>query len=265
MLQIIGICRFAYPGLGGYQTEHESVAAREAHLYDPARMESRLRTLEHVCLRTIARQTDPDFLFLVITGDSLPAPYLTRLKAIIAAVPQARLIQHRAMNHRNAMEEIVNDHIDPDGDPVMQFRQDDDDGVSLKFIARARLTFEQVRPLWREGGRLAVDFNRGYMLRLTKAGPEAKAGLRPMLGVAQALFLRPDIRRTAIHYPHHRLATLMPTITLTDGPMWVRGIDGMNDSRLGPEATDLPPAPPEIRDDLELRFGLDFEAISRTF
>lgn len=265
MLQILGICRFAYPGLGGFQVDHGSVAEREAHLFAPARMEARLRALEHVCIASLRAQTDPEFRLLVITGETLPAPYLARLRAILAPLPQAELIQFPAMNQRNAMEEIVNARIDQSGPPVMQFRMDDDDGVARKFIARARETFGQVRPLWAAHKRLCLDFNRGYYLRLTAQGADAAPVLRHQLGVAQALFLDPSIRRTAIHFPHHRLPTLMPFLSITDAPMWLRGIDGMNDSDLDPASTNLPPATPEIAQDLEARFGLDLARIQASF
>ena len=74
-LQILAITRFAYPGLGGFQTEHDTVEARQAYLWHPDRMETRFRTLEHVCLRTLAAQTDGDFRTIVMTGDALPEPW----------------------------------------------------------------------------------------------------------------------------------------------------------------------------------------------
>lgn len=264
-LQIIAITRFAYPGLGGFQVEHATVAERQAHLWAPARMEARLRALEHVCLATLAAQTDPDFRHLLITGDALPHPWRDRLERLAAALPQTELIFHPPQNQRHAMEAIVNARIDPDGPPVMQFRQDDDDGVARSFVARARETFEQVRPLWERHGRLAIDFNRGYMLRLTPDGPLVEETSRMHLGVAQALVLRPSIRRTAIHFPHHRLGLLMPSVTIPDATMWLRGVDGMNDSPMPKQMARLRPATDEQLRDLTSRFRLDLPAIAASF
>ncbi|GIT90259.1 hypothetical protein JANAI62_02580 [Jannaschia pagri] len=263
-LQIIALTRFAYPGLGGFQTEHASVAERQAHLWAEDRLEARFRTLEHVSLRTLAAQTDPDFKTLIVTGDALPEPWRGRLLDLAAGLPGAEVVFHPPMNQRHAMEEIVNARIDPQGPPVMQFRHDDDDGVGRDFVALARAVFADVRPLWRRHGRLAIDFNRGWMLRLTADGPLVEEAARTHLGVAQALILRPTIRRTAVHFPHHRLGLLMPSVTVPE-PMWLRGVDGTNDSRMDGALDRLRPADAETRDGLAERFGLDWEAIGRSF
>ena len=39
-VQMLGLCRFSYLGLRGYQVEHDSIAARRAYLYDPDRIEA---------------------------------------------------------------------------------------------------------------------------------------------------------------------------------------------------------------------------------
>ncbi|WP_298430462.1 glycosyltransferase [uncultured Jannaschia sp.] len=264
-LQIIAITRFAYPGSGGFQIEHDSVTERQAHLWAPDRLEARFRTLEHVCLRTLAAQTDGDFRVLVITGDALPEPWRGRLVALVAALPQAELIFHPPENQRHAMEAIVNDRIDPDGPPVMQFRQDDDDGVARTFVERARRIFGEVRPLWERHGRLAIDFSRGYVMRPTPQGPLVQSATRSHLGVAQALFLKPSIRRTAIHFPHHRVGALMPSVTIPDAPMWLRGVDGTNDSPMPGQLDRLVHATSEERTDLRDRFGLDLDALAASF
>lgn len=264
-LQILSLTRFAYPGLGGFQREHATVAERQAMLWAPERMEARFRSLEHVCLTTLALQTDPDFRALVVTGDALPEPWRSRLQDLCAGIPQVELVFHPPENQRNAMEAIVNARIDLDGPPVMQFRQDDDDGVGLRFVERCRQTFAEIEGLWARHGRLALDFNRGFAMAMTAEGPMVEPQVKAHLGVAQALFLRPDIRRTAIHFPHHRIGTLMPSVTLTDGPMWLRGVDGRNDSPMDGQMGRLRPASPDERDLLEQRWGLDLRAIAASF
>ncbi len=265
MLQVIGICRFAYPGLGAFRIQHNSVADREAHVFQPERLESRLRSFEHICLRTVAAQTDPEFRFLVVTGENLPHPYLSRLQKMIAEVPQAELIQFPAMNQREAMEEIINGYIDTQGPPVLQFRQDDDDGVASKFVERCRKIYERVQPLWAAHGSLAIDFTKGYYLELSPSGLRAQPMFRHHLGVAQALLLDPSDRRTTFHYPHHRVGHLMPTLSFADARMWLRGIDGKNDSKLSDQARELPVADEDIRSDLTQRFKIDLDAIAQSF
>ncbi|TFL16879.1 glycosyltransferase [Jannaschia formosa] len=264
-LQILALVRFAYPGLGGFQTEHATVAERQAHLWAPARMEARMRTLEHVCLATLRKQTDPGFRTLIVTGDALPEPWRGRLLASAATLPGAEVIFHRPMNQRDAMAEIVQTRLRAPGPPSVQFRQDDDDGVALDFVQRLRETVTEVLPLWRRHGAMAVDFTSGMMLRLTPDGPLVEEARRSHLGVAQALVLRPASKRTALHFPHHKLGRLMPALSFPEPRMWLRGIDGTNDSRM-PDALDrLRPATRAQKAELETRFGLDLAAIARSF
>ena len=264
-LQILAITRFAYPGPGGFQVEHDSVAERQAYLWEPARMEARFRSLEHVCLRTLAQQTDDDFRTIILTGDALPEPWRSRLVSLASGLKGAEIVFHKPEHHRDAIRNVVAPRIDPDGPPVMQFRHDDDDGVARRFIARAREVFADARPLFERGGRLTVDFNRGLMLNLTPGGPLVDDLFSPHLGVAQPVFLRPDNPRTALHFPHHRLGTIMPSVTIPYAPMWLRGVDGTNDSRVKNQVKRLKPADEDQRTQLQRRFGLDLTAIAASF
>ena len=264
-LQILAITRFAYPGLGGFQTEHDTVEARQAYLWHPDRMETRFRTLEHVCLRTLAAQTDGDFRTIVMTGDALPEPWRSRLVSLVSGLKGGHVVFHPAEQYREAIRNVVLPFIDPDGPPTMQFRHDDDDGVGRRFVARSRETFADVRPFWERHKRLTIDFNQGYLLGLTPDGPRTEATFSPHLGVAQAVFLAPTNTRTALHFPHHRIGTLMPSITLPDAPMWLRGVDGTNDSGVRAQVERLIPADEERRAELRRRFALDLKAIRRSF
>ena len=83
-MQVIGLCRFSWPGIGGFQVEHDSLESRIAYLYAPERMEERFRTFETITLPPLKAQTDGDFTFLVVIGDSLPARWRDRLMALLA-------------------------------------------------------------------------------------------------------------------------------------------------------------------------------------
>ena len=78
-MQVIGLCRFSYPALGGFQVEHETVEDRIAFLYAEHRLEERFRLMETVALPCIRHQTDPDFELIIVIGDQLPARHRRRL------------------------------------------------------------------------------------------------------------------------------------------------------------------------------------------
>lgn len=265
MLQILGICRFAYPGLGMFQVEHDSVEARQAHLWTPERMEARFRTLEHICLRTLALQTDQDFKLLILTGDQLPEPYRSRLLDLAKMVPSAKVVFHPAKQQQHALTETILPMVDPNGPPICYFRQDDDDGVALRFVARCREIFADTQGLFERYGRLCIDFNRGYRINITGDTPRVQHLSETHLGVAQAIILRADNKRSGMHFPHHRIATLMPAVSMPNMPMWLRGVDATNDSRVSNKLDLLKPATPEEQNVLRKRFGLDLGAIRNSF
>ncbi|MGB1696043.1 MAG: glycosyltransferase, partial [Paracoccaceae bacterium] len=57
-MQILGICRFSYPAMGGFQIEHGSIEARSSHHYATVGLHLRLRCCETLILRSIREQSD---------------------------------------------------------------------------------------------------------------------------------------------------------------------------------------------------------------
>ncbi|WP_371157250.1 glycosyltransferase [Jannaschia sp. 2305UL9-9] len=264
-LQILFVVRFAYPGPGMFQTEHDSIAARQAHLWAPERIEARFRTLEHVCLRTLRQQTDGGFRTIILTGDALPRPHADRLRDLAATLHGAEAVFYPAKQQQDALAEVIRPRVDRGGPPVAYIRQDDDDGVARRFVARTREAFRDVAPLFERHGKLALDFTKGMRLHLTPDGPRVQTLHETHLGVAQPVILRASNQRTGIHFPHHKLGRLMPSVTLPEVPMWVRGVDGTNDSRVRDRTNLLKPATDEDRAVLTDRFGLDLDAIAGSF
>lgn len=107
-MQVIGFCRFSYPAEGGFQVEHETLQERLRYLYAPVRMEERFQHFETICLPGIRAQTDPDFTFLILVGDSLPETYLGRLKDLISDIPQAQIVVRPPAPHRKVCQEVIN-------------------------------------------------------------------------------------------------------------------------------------------------------------
>ena len=70
-MQVIGLCRFSYPAIGGFQVEHNSIEERIAFLYAEARLDERFRLFETVALPCLREQTDQDFDLIIVIGDSL--------------------------------------------------------------------------------------------------------------------------------------------------------------------------------------------------
>lgn len=229
-MQVIGLCRFSYPALGGFQVEHETIEARRAYLYGAARMEERFRHFEAITLPSIAAQTDPDFTFLVLIGDDLPKPYADRLRDLVAPISQVRIVSQPPRPHREVCQEVINTARDMD-EACLEFRHDDDDAVAVTFVQRLREAAYDVAPLLESHRLVGFDFNRGFVARPDAEGICAEETVTPYWGVALATAVRPQVRQSIMNFGHNRLNRFMPTVTYTHEPMYVRGHNDHNDSR----------------------------------
>jgi hypothetical protein len=256
-VQMLGLCRFSYVGLRGYQVEHATYEERRAYLYAPERLARRWMWFTEVALPGWQAQTDPDFTLVVMTGPDLPEPYLSRLRDLCDQMPQLRLELVPPMElHLVACHTAIAPHLDRQADVIGHFRHDDDDAVALDYIAATRRDFAQVQGLWQAEGKLSLDYGRGLML----CADEGRLTITPRIchnmGVALTIFLRPDAAETALHYDHSKLAQWMAGVSLNRPLMFIRSIHGDSDSgAMGPGLPwDLDEA--DLGRQLRLRFGL---------
>lgn len=233
-MQVIGLCRFSYPAIGGFQVEHETIADRMEYLYATERMEERFRTFEAITLPPLQAQTDPDFTFLILVGDSMPTPYMDRLKALVGGMPQAVIQVHPPGPHRQVMQDAINSVRHFDEAPCLQFRMDDDDAVARTYVARLREVAHDVAPFAARHRHIAIDFNQGFILRPAADGLWAAQTSLPYTTPGLALMVRPDVRLSIMNFSHSRVGQKMPTVTITGEDMMVRGHNDFNDSRQKP-------------------------------
>ena len=161
-MQVIGLCRFSYLGHGGFQVVEEDMDVRAAYLYAPDRMEERMRTFEMITLPSIRAQTDGDFVFLIVIGERMPEPWLSRLHDMTRDVPQIAIRAYPPRRHRRIMQKAINEFRDFGNEPCLQFRLDDDDAVGVDYVERTRETASDLAAFSRTHGNIAIDFNRGF-------------------------------------------------------------------------------------------------------
>ena len=265
-MQVIGLCRFSYPAIGGFQVEHDSLEERIAFLYAEHRLEERFRLFETIALPCLKAQTDQDFLLIVVIGDQLPERHRQRLQRLCADIPQIRIEAHPPRRHRELMKEILNDARDNPAAPCLQFRHDDDDAFSTDFIARLRRAAEDAHPVCRDHRTVAFDWNRGYIAELSGTGIAAGEIYRPFYVAALGMHVRGDDRLTIMNFMHERLPQFMPALTFTDPHMWVRSHNGYNDSRQKPvKSFDVTPLTAQEEEMFRTRFALDADHVRRVF
>lgn len=265
-MQVIGFCRFSYPAEGGFQVEHPTLDARVAYLYAPARIEERFRHFETICLPGLKAQTDPDFIFVILIGDSLPQVYADRLQALVADFPQARIVARPPGPHRQVCQDVMNDMRDMSL-PCLEFRHDDDDAVAVHFVQTLRQAARDCAALTAQHRLVGFDWNRGFVARPDARGLCAEPNVTPYWGVAQAVAVKPGVKQTVMNFGHNKINQFMPTVTFTDPPMFVRGHNDHNDSRQKKHVKPVALPRLDAAGEAEMRqiFAIDADHIRRVF
>lgn len=264
-MQIIGLCRFSYPALGGFQVGHDTVEDRIAYLYHEGRLEERFQLFETVALPCLKAQTDPDFELIIVIGDMMPKHHVDRLRDITADLPQARLHAEPPRKHREVMKEILNNARNPDL-PCLQFRFDDDDAVAVDFIDRLRTASDDCFGLTQAHRTVAFDWNRGLIAEYGADGIAATEVFRPFDVAALAMYVRPRCPLTIMNYAHNKINRFMPSVSFDTQHMFVRGHNASNDSRQKGEApADVVPLTAEGEKMFRKRFAIDANAVRAIF
>ena len=265
-MQTIGFCRFSYPAEGGFQVEHPSLADRIAYLYAPERIEERFRHFETLCLPGLKAQTDPDFTFVILVGDTMPERWLERLVSLTEDWPAARIEIRPPGPHRKVCQDVMNFVRDLDA-PCLQFRHDDDDAVSVDFVATLKQAARDCAALTARHRLVGFDWNRGFVARPDARGLCAEPCVTPYWGVAQAMAVQAGVKQTVLNFKHNKINSFMPTVTFTDRPMYVRGHNDHNDSRqkahVKPAA--LPRLDAAAEDEFRRLFAIDADQVRRVF
>lgn len=257
-IQVLGLCRFSMLVQGDFQATGEDLDRNRALLYDPARMEQRMRWFENLCLPPLMWQHDPDFTLILATGEDLPEPWIGRLRAIAEAVPQIRLEQVAPGRHAEICKALLARHTEPDADVVAQFRMDDDDAVARDYVARVRRDWRMVAPMMNGNDPVALDYGRGLVLEQARdGGLSLRCELTHFWVPALTLYFPGGKPRSIMNYRHDWMWRFVPTISRPDGLMWVRGFHASNDSPRDPYGhRKIEMSETEIEAALLRRFGL---------
>ncbi|SDI26494.1 glycosyltransferase [Lutimaribacter saemankumensis] len=232
-VQVLGLCRWNYPSApGAFQREAlGGLEAIRAALYDPMRLALRLFFLEHVVLPPLRAQTDPDFTIVMLMGDQLPGETRDRIDTLIADVPQIKPVYApEGQPHQDICRDVMQSHRDPSVRAVAEIRFDDDDASAVDIVERTRDVFSRTKALFRSGGKMALDFNRGFILRTESNGVQFQPVTSRYWTPALVLFQRPQSDLSLLDFNHAQLWKRIPTITFPKVPMYLRGAHGGNDS-----------------------------------
>ncbi len=231
-VQVIGLCRWSYPSQpGAFQRDAGSLEQITRALYDPLRLRLRLFFLEHVVLPSLRVQTDPDFVLVMLLGQGVPEWAGAEIQDLIADMPQVKAVYApEGQKHADICRQVMVAQRDPDCRAVAEFRLDDDDAVAVDFVERTRDMFARSRGVFKNGGRLALDFNKGFVLKSEWDGMSLIPVVSRYWTPGLVTYLRPAMQSSLLDYNHAMLWKRMPTLTFPKVPMYLRGAHAGNDS-----------------------------------
>lgn len=258
--QIIGVCRFSYPGktdpnctVTGFQTSPDV-------LFEPERMKRRFAYFEQICLPSLAAQTDKDFILVVLIGDTMPFHWRKRLKELQTKYPFLDLCVIEPTGPLNSTRRAYRRGYDEASDFVTGFRIDDDDAVAKDYIERTRETAQTLLNLgWVSEDRpAAICYHGGIYWDMNRPKDRRFFDFREAapLGLASAMVTVPDARVNIFRWNHRRLSAYVRVWSDPFDRMFVRTLHGHNDS-----GRSIPPGAVRMSDGdafpiLRERFGL---------
>ena len=242
-MRIVGICRFSLVGRGDWKPwrmvppgdEARVLEEQAAVLFSPERLAARFALFQHVTLPSIAGQTDPDFNFLVLASELMPAAFRDRLQALCDTVPQVVLRFFPATTVGEAQARVFAEMGFRHGETV-QFRLDDDDALFAGYVARLR---SSAALLMAGPDPFAISFPDVMFAHV----PDRTAYLRsqPFLGAGLALR---HPKASIFRFGHFAIGRRFPALTLPSGLSLVTR-HGLNDSLFDRHARALKPLTPD--------------------
>lgn len=204
-MKIFGHCRFSYFGLTDTGRAIRTLEDAERLLWNPTRMAVRFHLFEQVLLPSIRHQTDPDFTFVVITSNEMPAPYRERLADLTADVPAVRVLATSDTDLGGVLRPVVAEASLGHTAPAVHFRMDDDDAVCVSYVERLRAAARRIDP----GG--MISFSGGVLGFLDGAVARHCAHIHPYVAIGLAVVNEPMSRMHPYRMRHARHANVVPS------------------------------------------------------
>lgn len=230
-IKMTGVIRFSVLTPDYYARRFPDQKDAAAHLFSPERMELRFRLFEKLCLPSLARQTDQDFRFVVLTSDQMPRDQLWRLEDLLSPMENSRLMVAAPDVHYQLLKAAY-DSVPEEGEShFIRFRLDDDDAVDMNFVQRTKAYAQSMIPMQGAETPFIISYNRGFYLKGRGADAEFfDTCERAPLSVGTSLVGPKGHPMNPYRYNHRRFAQYFNTFSDISAPCFLRTIHGDNKS-----------------------------------
>ncbi|HAV08716.1 MAG TPA: hypothetical protein DEF12_06985 [Rhodobacteraceae bacterium] len=260
-LQIIGVIRFSVLTDDFTPLNYGDAQTMRQRFFDPHRLEERLTMFEHLCLSTLARQTDKGFRCAILTAEDMPDWAMNRLKAMLAPHPQFLLYAAPMGHHYALIKDAYRATAAPGFTHRVSFRLDDDDGMALDYIARLRALSLKLLEISRDP--FIVAYNRGYYLDRSTPGQNTLLDSveRAPLSAGTALIHPDELETNPYRYNHRAFAQYYNTYSEIEDGMFLRTIHPDNISGADKQGLTGRKKAERVAREVVDRFGIDLELL----
>jgi Putative rhamnosyl transferase len=246
--------RFSFFGVSGWKSDS---SRDEALLLAPDRLRLRLALLRRLPLPSLAAQTDRNFHLFILTSASLPDWAEQELVAACEEVLPDQVTIYLAPPDR-AAEFLRQALVERYGKARnLHMVLDDDDALSTDFIAKARGDMGSMGPISTDDEYRFLSYAKGYGLNLMGddvTDPTFFVHKYPFINLGLTMSA-PNDRRNLFAISHRNGPRRHPHRLLDKQPMFVRSLNGSNDSRVAISKSWKPVVDWQSNPDINARFS----------
>lgn len=212
-----------------------SASKEKDALFDAGRLERRAYFFEKVTLRSLADQTDEDFVLNVLASEDMPKPFANRLteacKDILGdrahiifgaseAPPRVHFRSYRWEHHSSDKW-------------CAQVVLDDDDAVSMDFNEKLKAEAKSVESLRSRGEKFGcISFANGLTALFRDGTLEMHRLNKPAINLGLAIVAPSKSRYNLFDISHNNVPRDRPTrVIYSQTPYYIRSLHDDNDSR----------------------------------
>jgi hypothetical protein len=206
-MKIYGHCRFSYFGRSDTGRAVGSLEDAQRLLWNPERMAVRFHLFETITLPSITAQTDQDFQLVITTSTAMPDQYQERLDNLVTDHKNIRILRTERGNINAALKEVMIEASNGRKDRAVHFRLDDDDAVSVGYVARLRAV---------SGGQpddTMITFPKGVMGFIDDGIARHRAFGKHAIAIGLALVKPPGGHVTPMAIQHRAYSAHKPTFS----------------------------------------------------
>ena len=230
--QVVSVIRFSYLSSDGGWRNDVTQDGYQEELFSEKRLDFRFRLFKDLTLPSLINQTDQDFTCVLLASSLMPEQYLERILDLVEPYPNIIVRALEPLPHNMAVQQVLDENRDPNTEYFTNFRLDDDDILAKTYIAQLKACNEKSKSLIEPNLPLVTAFNYGLFYEKTPDKNIIYGVIEHVpLGLCVAMTSMGREKKHIYARAHRRLPSFYRTLSFLEGPVWIRTVHSMNDSK----------------------------------